>query len=130
LIDATQTQNRIDWLVIGIGINVAYAPEIPGRATTCLAAYGTETTPITLAQSLLGHLSTWLENFQTSAPTKIINAWLSRAHPIGTRLEVKSADQNTAGAFAGLSPAGELLLLVENRIETYRTGEILLGTRD
>ncbi len=129
LIDATQTQDRIDWLIIGIGINLAYAPKIPGRATTCLSAHGAETTPLAVAQVVLDHLSSCLDIFQTSGPTKIIDAWLSRAHPIGTPLEVKSRDQKIAGTFAGLSPTGELLLRVENRIETFRTGEILLGTR-
>jgi len=129
LIDATQSNNRIDWLVIGIGINLAYAPEIPGRATTCLAAHGVETPPIVLAETVLHHLSTCLDIFQNSGPAVIIDAWLSRAHPIGTPLEVKAQTQTAAGTFAGLSPNGELLLQVKNRIETFRTGEILLGTR-
>jgi BirA family biotin operon repressor/biotin-[acetyl-CoA-carboxylase] ligase len=131
LIDATQSQNRIDWLVIGIGINVAYAPEVSGRATTCLAAHGTETPAPALAvgRAVLDHLSAWLDTFQTSGPAKIISTWLTRAHPIGTHLEVKTAQHTATGTFAGLSPTGELLLRVENRIETFRTGEILLGTR-
>jgi len=129
LIDATTAHHRIDWLVIGIGINVAYAPGVPGRATTCLAAHGAETTALGLAQSVLDHLSTWLDIFQTSGPEKIISSWLSRAHPIGTPIDVQTLDQKTAGRFAGLSPTGELLLNVENRIETFRTGEILLGVR-
>jgi len=129
LIDATQSQNLIDWLVIGIGINVAYAPQVRGRATTCLAAHGAETTAIAVATAVLDHLATWLDIFQAFGPIRIIPSWLSRAHPIGEKLEVKTPDKTTAGAFAGLSPAGELLLRVENRIETFRTGEILLGTR-
>jgi BirA family biotin operon repressor/biotin-[acetyl-CoA-carboxylase] ligase len=129
LIDATQSQSRIDWLVIGIGINVAYAPEVSGRATTCLTAHGAETPALAVAQAVLDHLSAWLDIFDTSGPANIISAWLTRAHPIGTQIEVKAQDQTATGTFAGLSPTGELLLQVENRIETYRTGEILLGTR-
>ncbi len=129
LIDATTAQNRIDWLVVGMGINVAYAPQLPGRATTCLAAHGAETTALAVAESVLDHLSNWLDIFQSSGPDKIILSWMSRAHPVGTPLEVNAPHQSAAGTFAGLSPAGELLLNVENRIETYRTGEILLGSR-
>jgi len=130
LIDATPIRDRIDWLVIGIGINVAYAPELPGRATTCLAAHGAETTALDLAQSVLDQLSTWLDIFQTAGPIRIIPSWLSRGHPVGTHLEVRTPNHTAVGTFAGLSPTGELLLNVENRIETYRTGEILLETRD
>jgi BirA family biotin operon repressor/biotin-[acetyl-CoA-carboxylase] ligase len=129
LIDATPLLDHIDWLVIGIGINVAYAPELAGRATTCLAAQCAETNAIDLAQSVLDQLSTWLDIFRKSGPEKIIPSWLSRAHPLGSPLEVRAPNHTIAGTFAGLSPAGELRLKVENRIETYRTGEILLGPR-
>jgi len=129
LIDATLAHNLIEWLVIGIGINVTYAPQLPGRATTCLAAQGAEITAIAVSEAILDQLSTWLGIFNDFGPTRIIPAWLSRAHSLGTLLEVKSPEKNAAGTFAGLTPTGELLLKVENRIETYRTGEILIGVR-
>jgi BirA family biotin operon repressor/biotin-[acetyl-CoA-carboxylase] ligase len=129
LIDATQAQARFDWLVIGIGINVAYAPELPGRATTCLAAEGAVTTAIAVAEAVLDQLSIWLAIFHAAGSTQIVPSWLSRAHPVGTHLEVKTPHQTAAGTFAGLTQAGELLLNVKNRIQTYRTGEILLGAR-
>ena len=31
---------KLEWLVIGIGVNLATAPEIPGRRTTSLRAHG------------------------------------------------------------------------------------------
>ncbi|HQU02820.1 MAG TPA: hypothetical protein PLI12_10245, partial [Acetobacteraceae bacterium] len=65
-------------------------------------------------------------------PTKteaIRDAWLSRAHPLGTPLEIKSAHTTRTGTFAGLSPAGELLLQSKNRIEPVSTGDVMLGLR-
>ena len=40
LIDAAPDGAKLDWLVIGIGMNLAAAPEIPGRRTTSLRAHG------------------------------------------------------------------------------------------
>jgi BirA family biotin operon repressor/biotin-[acetyl-CoA-carboxylase] ligase len=130
LIDAAQAQNRIDWLVIGIGINVAYAPDLPDRTTTCLADEGAETTAIAVAHAVLGKLSSWLEIFNKFGSARIVPAWLSLAHPIGTNIEVKSPHHSAKGTFAGLSSAGELLLRVEDRIEKFSTGEILLASRN
>jgi BirA family biotin operon repressor/biotin-[acetyl-CoA-carboxylase] ligase len=129
LIDAAPIDGRMDWLVIGIGINLAFAPDLPGRVTTSLATHGVTVAPQTAAETVLGRLSTWLATFNAQGPAAIIAAWLQRAHPIGAEIEVHGLTQTTAGTFAGLSPTGELLLNVENRIETFRTGEILLGTR-
>ena len=54
-------------------------------------------------------------------------AWLALGHPLGTKLDIAFAGQRRGGLFAGLSPAGELLLQCENRIETLNTGEVLLA---
>ena len=129
LIDAAPQGQFLDWLVIGIGINLLHAPEIPGKPATTLKAHGGEATPRDAANRLLQELDFWLDAFATSGPAAIIDAWQLRAHPIGTKLTVQTAERSTAGSYAGLSPKGELLLHVENRIERFQTGEILLGSR-
>jgi BirA family biotin operon repressor/biotin-[acetyl-CoA-carboxylase] ligase len=126
LIDAAPGQGRIEWMVIGMGINVAYAPEVSGRETTCLAAHGARAAAPEVARAVLEKLSRGLEILARSGPSVIIMAWLEHAHPIGTELEVKSPHYHAVGIFEGLTPAGELLLRVEDRIETVSTGEILL----
>ncbi len=127
LIDAAPLGSSIDWLVIGIGVNLIHAPEIPGRATTTLAAHGGTATPQAAATSILHHLNLWLTTLSLSGTAPILDAWLKRAHSIGTELQVRGANTTTTGQFAGLSPTGELLLTIENRIERFQTGEILLG---
>jgi BirA family biotin operon repressor/biotin-[acetyl-CoA-carboxylase] ligase len=128
LIDAAPLQNRLDWLVIGIGINVAYAPQLPGRATTCLAAHGTTISARDAADVVLQKLARQLEIFEQFGPAGIVPSWVAHAHPVGAQLVVKTAESEVAGRFAGLTPAGELQLRVQDRIEIFSTGEILLGT--
>lgn len=123
LIDATPDGETLDWLVIGIGINLKTAPEIPGRRTIALSSQGLEISPETAAKAILARLESWVE-----APgADIREAWLLRGHPQGTPLEISYAGQRRAGLFAGLSASGELLLQCENRIETINTGEVLLA---
>lgn len=128
LIDAAPLRNRVEWLVIGIGINVAYAPAVPGRATACLAAHGAACTARDLADSVLQNLAAQIDVFEQSGPAGIVPAWLNLAHPTGTALTVKTAETEVTGSFDGLTASGELQLRVQDRIEKFSTGEIFLGT--
>jgi BirA family transcriptional regulator, biotin operon repressor / biotin---[acetyl-CoA-carboxylase] ligase len=123
LIDAAPSGPRLDWLVIGIGMNLRASPEIPGRATTALLLHGITVSAPDAASAILSRLSHWHD----VGAEAIQQAWLSRAHPLGTPLEIRGLRGTRAGVFAGLSPAGELLLQTENRIEPISTGDILLG---
>jgi BirA family biotin operon repressor/biotin-[acetyl-CoA-carboxylase] ligase len=129
LIDAAPVGERLEWLVIGVGINLAHAPEIPGKRTTTLQAHGGLATPEEAADTLLQCLGEWLERLQTFGAAGILDAWQLRAHPLGTELAVQAAGNTVIGRYAGLSATGELLLTVENRIERFQTGEVLLGVR-
>lgn len=124
LIDAAPAGAGLDWLVIGIGINLREAPRIEGRKTTALGEHGVVLAPERAAEAVLERLGQW----QDAPSAAIVDVWLSRAHVIGTPIEVHSAGQLLQGSFAGLTPAGELLLGRENRIEAISTGEVLLGS--
>ncbi len=120
LIDAAPRDQHLEWLVIGIGINLANAPAIPGRATTALQFHGVAMAPDDAATAVLEALSRWHQ----AKPQQIIAAWLSRAHPVGTKLTINGSK---TGHFAGLTEAGELRLATGSRIEIFNTGEVMLA---
>ena len=109
--------------MIGIGLTLAAAPQLPGRATTCLADHAVTISPQEAAAALLSRLSEWHDK----SGSEIQTAWLARAHPIGTQLEIRSLHFTRSGTFAGLSPTGELLLAADDRIEPISTGDVMLG---
>jgi BirA family biotin operon repressor/biotin-[acetyl-CoA-carboxylase] ligase len=123
LIDAVPLGAALEWLVIGIGVNLREAPAIAGRVTTSLGQHGVQVTPLAAADAILAGIEHW----QGAPAAAIREAWLARAHPLGTPLDVSTGGRRLQGAFAGLSEAGELLLRSEDRIETINTGEVLLG---
>lgn len=123
LIDAAPQGQSLDWLAIGIGVNLRTAPQIVGRETVSLAAQGLVVTPQVAAAAILARLEIWAE----APAAEIRQAWLDYGHAIGTPMSVASAGQQITGQFAGLSAMGELLLQREDRIETLNTGEILLA---
>ncbi len=127
LIDAAPGARLLDWLVIGIGVNLLHTPDIAGRATTTLATHGAAITADDAATAILASLTAWLKILAESGPAPILEAWLARAHPLGTPLTIRTAQNTTTGTFAGLSPAGELLLAQNNHTARINTGDVLLG---
>ena len=80
LIDsAASTSGTLDWLVIGIGVNLASAPNLPDRRTACLGATGPS--PERLARSILSHLDLWHARVAVEGFTPVRTAWLNWADP-------------------------------------------------
>jgi BirA family biotin operon repressor/biotin-[acetyl-CoA-carboxylase] ligase len=123
LIDSALTPSGlIDWVVIGVGANLAHAPALPDRRTACLADAGITLAPETLAQTLIAQLDHWL----AAPPGATRQAWLSHAHPIGTQLRVHHGASTAAGAFAGLAEDGSLRLARPEGDITLISGEVFL----
>ncbi len=127
LIDASPIGDRLEWLVIGIGVNLRQAPEISGRSTTSLAAHHAVATAEGAAKAVLERVTFWLGVLDGAGAAPVHEAWLERAHPLGTVLEIRSAAGIVSGSFAGLSKSGALLLARDQKIERINTGEIMLG---
>jgi BirA family biotin operon repressor/biotin-[acetyl-CoA-carboxylase] ligase len=100
-----------DLIIIGIGLNLAVAPDVPERKVTSLAAHGTCLAPGALLPELASTLRHWLAVWKGGLNfAQIREAWLDRAHPLGQALTVNALDQIYTGTFAGLGPDGSLSL--------------------
>lgn len=86
--------------IIGIGLNVLEAPRnAPYKTATLVGSGGIATVDGArdiLLDSLAKHLEAWTEH--GFAPIR--TAWLSRAHPIGTKLRASISGRTEEGLFA------------------------------
>jgi BirA family biotin operon repressor/biotin-[acetyl-CoA-carboxylase] ligase len=114
--------NRV---VIGFGVNLAVAPELPDRRCASLSG---RITPETFAPYLSSSFERLLHLWRNSAPGLIAQAWLARGHPIGSRLTVHSSSEETiSGRFDGLEPDGALRLRFEDgTLEVVHAGDVSL----
>jgi BirA family biotin operon repressor/biotin-[acetyl-CoA-carboxylase] ligase len=127
LLDATATQaGAIDWMVIGCGVNLAHAPDVPGRRTACVAEFAAPPTPKAMAAALLERLAHWRSVRALDGFDPVRSAWLARAQPVGTKVQLSYGGRLLGGTFAGLADDGSLLLATGGRVEAFATGEILL----
>jgi BirA family transcriptional regulator, biotin operon repressor / biotin---[acetyl-CoA-carboxylase] ligase len=114
-----------DRVVVGFGVNLASSPDLQDRKG---ASLGGEVTPQAFAPLLAASFARLLGLWRSSDPALIAQAWLARAHPIGTPLSVHaSADETISGHFDGLEPDGALRLRREDgSLEVIRAGDVEL----
>ena len=114
-----------DRVVIGFGVNLAAAPELPDRAAAHL---GGRVSPQAFAPLLAAALNRMLNLWRTTDPGDFAKAWLARAHPIGTELTVHGGDSAIIGGqFDGIQPDGTLRLrMADGSVELVHAGDVQL----
>jgi BirA family biotin operon repressor/biotin-[acetyl-CoA-carboxylase] ligase len=116
---------RIAWLCLGIGVNLAHAPSIAGRATASLAGQGIPPPdPVAFAGRLLAALEGWRARRARDGFAPVRAAWLARGPAPGTPLAIRREGRDIAGRFAGLAEDGSLLLEIGGRIHAVASGEV------
>jgi BirA family biotin operon repressor/biotin-[acetyl-CoA-carboxylase] ligase len=116
----------LDWICIGIGVNIATKPSLPDRVTACLAEYlPAPPAPEILAAQLLQNLAHWHDLRLAQGFAPIREAWLRHAPALGAPVSVKRDGALIEGNFAGLSPEGGLLLAKGREVELILAGEII-----
>ena len=112
-------------VAVGFGVNLASAPPLPDRPSAALNA---KIAPEAFAPLLAGSFARLLGLWRASQPTLLVQAWLARAHPAGTRLTVHSGPNETiSGRFDGLEPDGALRLRRDDGVvDVIRAGDVEL----
>ena len=112
-------------VVIGFGVNLSSAPQLSNRQS---ASLGGRVTPQAFAPLLAASFARLLNLWRQSEPGLIAQAWLARAHAIGTRLNVHStSDQMISGRFEGIEADGALRLRRnDGALDIVRAGDVEL----
>ena len=118
--------HALDWICIGMGVNIATKPSLPDRATACLAEFLPDPpAPEVLAARLLQHLAHWHDLRLAQGFAPIRDAWLRHAPAMGAPVSVKRDGALMEGNFAGLSPEGGLLLAKGREVQLILAGEVI-----
>lgn len=115
-------------VVVGIGVNLAKAPEVPGRKTAALADVGSPPLPEDFAACLAAAFDRRLEAWRTYGLAATLHVFLAGAiHAQGSTVTVHDTDGSVlSGTFAGLEESdGALRLrLADGRERVIRAGDI------
>lgn len=114
----------VDWLVVGIGVNLAQFPADAEFPATSLAALGYFSSgPLEAGTRLAGLWAEWYAKWEVDGFAAIREAWLSRAAGLGTLIRARLAASEATGVFEGIDEGGALLL----RDSAMRTRRIAAG---
>ncbi|MEY4238928.1 MAG: hypothetical protein RL339_1529 [Pseudomonadota bacterium] len=117
-------------VVVGIGVNLVVAPELPDRPTISLSRLGDCPDRDTFARDLASAVDEEVERWRTFGLEPMIRRWVAAAHPLGTPLRAGEGEASIHGTFAGLSPDGALQLrLADGTMRAIHAGEINLSNR-
>lgn len=95
-------------VVVGIGVNLVAAPELPDRPTAALADKGAVLDRDRFAEALAVAMMDALWTWRQEGVPSITRTWLPLGHPVGTPLHV--SEQGIDGSFDGLAEDGALRL--------------------
>ncbi len=108
---------RMDWLTIGMGVNLATAPMLSDRPTACVGP--TAPPPEILARGVLARL----DARRAEAFAVVRAAWLARGPALGNPVRLRLGDEIRHGVFAGLADDGRLLLREGDTVRAFAAGE-------
>jgi BirA family biotin operon repressor/biotin-[acetyl-CoA-carboxylase] ligase len=116
-------------VVIGTGINLAYAPDHLGRAVASLAGAGCPVAPDAAFAALAWASAEWIARWQAGEGFALIRtAWLERAQAVGQTISVHLGGDKLSGTFLGIDELGALRLSLASGEERRITaGDVSIG---
>jgi BirA family biotin operon repressor/biotin-[acetyl-CoA-carboxylase] ligase len=135
LAELATTGDRVDYLILGMGVNVnigrpaltAALGEAACAATSLREALGHLVDRSSFAAALLAYLDEWLIVYREQGAGRLLRAWRERDVVTGRRVEVRDSAAIVEGRARGVNGQGELEVEdATGRIHRVVAGEIRL----
>ncbi|HEY0189523.1 MAG TPA: biotin--[acetyl-CoA-carboxylase] ligase, partial [Kofleriaceae bacterium] len=126
LVEAHSQAQRLDAVIVGIGVNLTGQPppEVAATAITLAQATDRPVDRASFIDALLAHVEHWLDRYVAAGLTEVAPAWQERmAAGISARAHVAGAELR--GEVAGLDRDGALLLRDDRGgLHRVRSGDV------
>jgi BirA family biotin operon repressor/biotin-[acetyl-CoA-carboxylase] ligase len=121
-----QTDDGRITLALGMGLNIAHAPEATPYAVTALARHGAVVAPRQCLDILDRSLTHWLAIWQEGRGfAQIRETWLAHAAGIGAEFIAIVDHKEVCGKFANLADDGAMILvLADGSLKPVHAGEV------
>jgi BirA family biotin operon repressor/biotin-[acetyl-CoA-carboxylase] ligase len=111
LIEAEGQGETLDYMILGVGVNLASHPENARfPATNIRAETDEKVSPEEALQGFARHFLVWTNRWMEDGFAPIREAWLARAAFLGETIEVRLPNETLNGRFVDLDASGALLL--------------------
>ena len=124
LVESTAgASNRVEWLVVGTGVNVASHPAALPQSTD-LAEQGADIAVPALIEAYAGTLQARVEQWLSKGFSTIRRDWLADAVGIGEAIRVKLGTAEEYGIFEDLDETGALVLVQGQARRLITSGDV------
>jgi len=120
----------LEWLILGIGVNILSHPEETRFPATNLIfeGAGPDVNELRLLEAVARHFLTWVNRWTDDGFAPIRRAWLSHAHGLGEEIEIRLAKETLRGTFRDLDESGALILeLPDSSRRVVTAGDVLFA---
>lgn len=120
--------NRVNYVVLGIGMNVnTPADKLPAHGTSLARELGEKVNRLDLARQLLAQLDRAYAQFLKEGMAPVLEAWRGFAGFLGRRVRVTVEGRVLDGQALDVDPSGALLVRTDTGlVESVSAGEVLL----
>ena len=115
---------RLDFVVLGVDVNLVSAPRDLEYPATSLADHGFTITPASLLEAFVEHFADWAERWREEGFVPVRAAWLNRARGIGEAVRVRLERLTLDGRFLDLDEDGALILEASDGRRRIAAGEV------
>jgi BirA family biotin operon repressor/biotin-[acetyl-CoA-carboxylase] ligase len=128
---ASAPHERVEWVVVGSGVNIVSAPAATPYPATALCYEGfPPVTPADVLERYLRALDGWLDRWQAGGFAAVRPAWLALGSGVGDRVRLRLAREEVAGRFLDVTEQGALVVAQDgDRRRQITAGELLFSER-
>lgn len=130
LLESSGTGGSMTSLAIGIGVNLAAAPESEQveagamRPVSLLGETGLTITPEELLDALAPAFNDWARRMENEGFAPIRQAWMARAARLGETILARAGNTRIEGRFDGIDETGALILTTAGGRQAIPAAEI------
>lgn len=123
---AAQADGTLDFLVLGVGVNIVGSPKDAAFPASSVREEGGEAVEVAdVLESFARHFMAWTDRWLDEGFAPVREAWLKRAWRLGERLRVDLGGDAVDGRFRGLGADGTLELeLAGGAVRRIAAGDV------
>ncbi|MBK9070754.1 MAG: biotin--[acetyl-CoA-carboxylase] ligase [Myxococcales bacterium] len=126
LTESVTRGSALEYVVVGIGLNVTNAPVVEGARTTSIHQAGGRGSRAEVVARLRGSLEQWLDRYLEEGMAAISPTWQAMAER-RCELRVGTGQAARVAELVGLADDGALMVAIDGVTTTIRAGEVELG---
>jgi BirA family transcriptional regulator, biotin operon repressor / biotin---[acetyl-CoA-carboxylase] ligase len=116
--------DKLDWLVIGTGVNITSFPDQVERPATSLNDLGCKSTVPQFMEAYAKYILFWYQTWQQNGFAPIRKAWLENAWGQGGPVEVRLGNETFQGVFEDLDETGALIVSTAEGQRQVSAGDV------